>query len=388
MIKKLFFILCLLWCVFTKAQNRYTDSQLKTITFNQLLEEITSGSDSIYTLENTQVIAPEDTDSIYRLYTYRFNDKAYAIDTLTVNKEITFNNVQFIDSPDRGRYAFLNLKFNKPIHLTNAINFSAYNCTFNDGFFFRESEIIGDAQKHNLVIQDCVFTSKFSVMCSSGNKDTGIILNKNKFIGSQKPESTNFSGDPQMIINGFDLSYFGFTENEIAYDNSSFLIQLTKLDEIYFNKNKVRSDRWNYMMLGQLNSLIFVQNDIKTNLLFDLDKLNNEYDFEWPLTQRKLMPLNYYFALTDTFKVSDNQLNQWHSNDQGANVLYYKNSLTQLSKFHNYFKNFNDRQSANDVYIKIKDLETQRLEYLYNDNPSFENFFELIVIRFLKRFSN
>jgi hypothetical protein len=81
MIKKLFFILCLLWCVFTKAQNRYTDSQLKTITFNQLLEEITSGSDSIYTLENTQVIAPEDTDSIYRLYTYRFNDKAYAIDT-------------------------------------------------------------------------------------------------------------------------------------------------------------------------------------------------------------------------------------------------------------------------------------------------------------------
>lgn len=142
------------------------------------------------------------------------------------------------------------------------------------------------------------------------------------------------------------------------------------------------------MQLTELKNLIFIQNKIKANLLFDLDNLESKYDFQWPITSKNLLPLNYFFAAVDTFEITDDQINTWNDSNQGANDLLYRNGLIQLSKFHTYFQNFNDRQSANDVYVKIKDLETGRLETLYAKNPSFENFFELIVIRFLKRFSN
>jgi hypothetical protein len=134
--------------------------------------------------------------------------------------------------------------------------------------------------------------------------------------------------------------------------------------------------------------LILIQNQIKADLLFDLDKLESKYDLQWPITTKGLLPLNYFFAVQDKFEITDDEINKWSDSDRGSDELLYKNGLTQLSKFHTYFKNFNDRQSANDVYVKIKDLETGRLETLYKENPSFENFFEVIVIRFLKRFSN
>jgi len=110
---------------------------------------------------------------------------------------------------------------------------------------------------------------------------------------------------------------------------------------------------------------------------------------QWPLTKLKVIPLNYIFFNLKKIKKFDNiTLDSLYQNERVSDEFYYKIELTQLSKFHSYFKNFHDRQSANDVYIKIKNLETERLEELYIKDKSFKNFFELIVNRFLKTFSD
>ena len=58
-----------------------------------------------------------------------------------------------------------------------------------------------------------------------------------------------------------------------------------------------------------------------------------------------------------------------------------------LAELLNLHKTRLDTESANLVYVKIKDLETLRASYLYEENPSFETFFKWRINQFLKVFS-
>ena len=215
-------------------------------------------------------------------------------------------------------------------------------------------------------------------------------IQESKFNSDKNGNYSDGLSKVQLRIDCYSSELIRFTDNKINYKESCFNIQSYETQEIYFENNVILSNHWNYLLFNQIKLIIFINNTIQADLLLDIDKLQSEYDLQWPITTKRIMPLNYVFSNTDALNNYNNQniLNQWHTENQGSDAFYYKNSLTQLSKFYNYFKEFHDRQSANDVYIRIKNLETQRLGYLYEKDASFENLFEVMVNRFLKRFSN
>ena len=382
--KKILLFAVFLLTISSYSQTDSNEIQLKNISFSDLLKEITKGDDSVYTLKNTFVKFDEKKDIKYRLFEYRFKGKEYPADTIHIYKTINFENVYFEKNNNLYNYAFINFFFHKPIKIKNTYNFTSFNCTFNNNFSYTN---ISTDKKNSLWITDCVFNKEVKIKDITDNKQFHITLTNNIFNDFDSDKYTECLTNSLLLISS-STDYFNFDKNIINYKRASFLIQVSS-NHATFLENVIHSNNWNYLLLNNLGNLTLIKNKIETNLLFDIDKIKPEYNVQWPLTKLKVIPLNYIFFNLKKIKKFDNiTLDSLYQNERVSDEFYYKIELTQLSKFHSYFKNFHDRQSANDVYIKIKNLETERLEELYIKDKSFKNFFELIVNRFLKTFSD
>ena len=177
-------------------------------------------------------------------------------------------------------------------------------------------------------------------------------------------------------------------DNRFDYESAAFLIQITACDELYFTENFIYSNKWNYLFLNDITSLSLNHNRIDADLLFEIDKVASNYNMQWPLTDKRIIPLNYIFFHQDISMLKNESLDSIYTHVRDVDDLYYREELVFLSKFHAYFEAFHDRQSANDIYIKIKDRETERLAYLNEIEGTFSTYFELQTNRFLKSFSN
>ncbi|MES2386454.1 MAG: hypothetical protein V4543_00515 [Bacteroidota bacterium] len=69
-----------------------------------------------------------------------------------------------------------------------------------------------------------------------------------------------------------------------------------------------------------------------------------------------------------------------------ANTLYYKELITTLYNLHSLYKSHGDIESANNVYIDIRDYETNMLEYKYHLAPSLDTYFDWKMNTFLRTF--
>ncbi|MGB1318359.1 MAG: hypothetical protein ACPG5W_09140, partial [Flavobacteriales bacterium] len=68
---------------------------------------------------------------------------------------------------------------------------------------------------------------------------------------------------------------------------------------------------------------------------------------------------------------------------------YLFNSLMSVySKLFNTYKYRGDRESANACYIEMKDIETRKMKYDYEVNPSFNNYLDYRLNSFLKYFAD
>ncbi len=385
---KILFILLLFSLCSTFSQTK-NDKKLKEISFSELIEKMSNGNDSIFTLKNTLIEFDKKKDEKYCLFEYRFKEKEYPTDTIHIYKTINFENVHFEKYNNVYNYAFINFYFHKPVSFKNTYNLSMFNCKFENSFTYNNSNTTNLTNINSFWLTDCVFNSNVFINDYGDNQLLYLTLTNNTFNYFKSDNYSEFWENSLLRINTSKSALFNFTSNKINYNNATFLIQILDAKEVYFAKNIIQSKYWNYLFLDNIEKLSLTDNKIETDLLFGIDKIKSEYDMQWPITDYKIIPLKYIFSNQENFKIINNKiLNSLYKHKKVTDISYYKNELTQLSKFHSYFKDFHDRQSANNVYIKIKDLETERLLYLYNKNKSFDNYFELIVNRFLKKFSN
>ena len=72
---------------------------------------------------------------------------------------------------------------------------------------------------------------------------------------------------------------------------------------------------------------------------------------------------------------------------QFYNKEVYSSEISLRGTFYDYYKKKYDTETANEVYIELKDFETKRMAALYNQKPSFKTFFTWKTNQFLKVFS-
>lgn len=377
-------LLIFLFCIYFSSYSQ-ANKELKEISFSELVSELTKDNDTIFFLKNTFVKFNKEEDKRYSLFEYRFKGKKYPTDTTHVYKTINFDNVHFEKNPSYNNYAFVNFRFHKPINLNDTFNFVIYNCQLDDGFTYINSGSTNTNDSNRLWFSDCTFNSRVIITDYAENQEFNLVKNHFNYLGTD--DYSRVSVKPLLQISVSNALYFGFNTNKVNYDNETISIQIFNSKEAYILDNSIKSNVWNYLFIDNAQKLSFNNNTIESDLLFGIDKLKTEYEMQWPITDQNIIPAHFVFSNRNDYSTNDD-FNSLVKNERVSNLSFYKNELSQLSKFHSYFSEFHDRQSANDVYIKIKNLETERLEYLYKEDKSFENYFELVVNQFLKRFSD
>ena len=371
------------------AQTTNSTSELKEIAFSELINQLTNGKDSIFSLKNAIVKFDKEKSERYSLYEYRFKGKKYPTDTIHIYKTLNFENVSFADNTSVENYAFINFRFHKPIKFINTSDVIFYHCQFDDTFV-RYSSDATLLKKYNLFfLNNCTFNAMVTIFDYGDKEQLDFNLTNSTFNNLETEDDSVRLNILLLNISITDASAFGFANNTISYKNATFNINSFNSDDVYFSNNKIHSKFWNFLNLVNSGFLLFIDNEIDTDLIFGIDKLKTEYEMQWPINEKNLIPANYIFSKRqDIGNINNKILDSLYKNSRVSDESFYKNELILLSKFHSYFSDFHDRQSANDVYIKIKHLETERLEHLYEDDKSFTNYFEMIVNRFLERFSD
>ncbi len=74
--------------------------------------------------------------------------------------------------------------------------------------------------------------------------------------------------------------------------------------------------------------------------------------------------------------------------EQIEDDLGYRNFIRLNKSLYDFYKNMGHFESANEVYVKIREIEYIRLAIIHEDTPSFKTFFDLNLNRLLKFYTN
>jgi hypothetical protein len=121
-----------------------------------------------------------------------------------------------------------------------------------------------------------------------------------------------------------------------------------------------------------LDSNIFMK-----NLAFDYNSL----DKTSYLHLESLNHLNFGIAYNGTFY--DATTKEQILDEEG-----YKTYLRVNKSLYDFYKSVGDFESANKVYVKIREIEHRKLYVNYQANPSFKTFFDLNLSRLLKHYTH
>ena len=88
------------------------------------------------------------------------------------------------------------------------------------------------------------------------------------------------------------------------------------------------------------------------------------------------------------FGISDGDYYNASTPDQIKDEYSYKKFIFTYKLLYDHFKEVGDIASANETYVKIREIENQKLKFLRKTNPSFKNYFDYNLNRLLKFYTN
>ncbi|MBO3697696.1 potassium channel family protein [Roseivirga sp. E12] len=372
----------------------------KEYSWTQLFDMIEAEESAVFRLENARIVVDSQTDSLFRLdasWSGINNIQQFRVDTIHVYKHVEFTNVDF-NPNDKVLYGFSLMTFHETVNFQNCLNPILVKSTFQDVFKLGVDNILNSDKNGfstlNLLIEN-VFKSSINVVFFAPEFYTTVIINNNKVNG--KSAFFNQVGSRGNLVirnndvtsNQVELFYRG-TKSEILSNyelinnsfNSSGVIKLSfSTDGVDFIK--VARNNFNSPVAIEVDNLMAASSWIQwtqfqNNLIhseiyrywFDDDEVFDLKGFvpggnKWGEQNR-----NHYL---DTVRVQD--------------IDVYNAELALRGRFYNYYKSRHETEAANAVYEEIKDIETQRLAFLYNQNPGFTTFFKWKINQFLKLFS-
>ena len=235
-------LLMLFHTVSSQNNNQPKSSETRILSYQELLDEMVSCTDTLYELNNATVQYHVEKDK--RFVTFRDSLAFTKLDTLKVKAGISLKNVSFKDyaagnkSSDFTYLLFSKLEFEKEVSITNATiaNFIA----FSHSVFHSRFQITADKQSEDnaIYINESFFKSYTNIAVNNGR----ILISDSEF-------------DPS---NEKDVKYSGAAHEFQAHDEDAFI----QLGRNRFCKN---NDFDQTRISGELYALRCYQNIFETN---------------------------------------------------------------------------------------------------------------------------
>ncbi|OIQ27131.1 MAG: hypothetical protein BM564_13245 [Bacteroidetes bacterium MedPE-SWsnd-G2] len=369
-------------------------------------------TDSVFQLSNTLVTYNNltDIDFQYQILSNTFDSKSYKFtrkDSIIVDKTLKLDNVQFADK-NRSELAGLYLiSFKKPVFLNNTILVDFINCTFhrqlnytsNNNLISSKSFLKGD---HNSMskFDQCVF--KKGLICHSALNPSDLKERNLQISFSNSiiyPEAKNpFNRHSQITTSNII---------QLAIEKCDFkgpgIVSILALENLVFWMRDNTLDAQILSLKAHPNSISqfyeVSNNNFEETVFADIIFSHDNLSFEWEQIKSNIInTFSYSFEFSSNVKTKNTEdywqqyyspkhINKYITNYRIKAPRAYKDETKMLGMLYNRYKTNHNTESANQVYIAIKDLETQRLAYLYDIEPTFKTYFTWKVNQFLKLFS-
>lgn len=390
--KKLIYTILISWLLLSVVNNANArETYERRLTVTELINEMVNCQDSIYTLENAEIVFDaEEAREIMKPKYFETVDPITKtvirleidtlVDKIVVKAQVIFENCTFT-IPDKSSIHFYNLTFDNGLFFSNCriLDFLAFdNCSFN-GLMFERSTL-----KWGVNIYRCKIFEFF------------LALNCDFLDNYLRLDET------QLIDTTATYDYFGHERRPFPYlfissrnENLSNIIirkckfnakdKLNNIVRISGNYDKVRLDYIEFHTPVDLEDCFihnsFVVGDLSTfDFPVGVERLSfpeRNTHFRWDLLKGHKLCLYDDYSKGPYLAQSDSEL---------IDTYNYTGLISAYKNFFSMYKNRGDMESANGCYVEMKDIETRRLNFLYNQNPTIQSFFKLQLNRFLKTF--
>ncbi|MFK5891103.1 MAG: hypothetical protein QM486_10290 [Flavobacteriaceae bacterium] len=392
----------LLMSVYSFSQN----IKFKKLSHTQFFKMLKAEKDSIFKLKDAVIEFNEATDSLYAFTTIDGKRKFISTDTLTINKAIVLENVNFIHNSAEDGQALHHIIFNKNVTIKNTTALLFYNCVFNASV-----DIDDDLPLNNTVTYLFANYDLYDGEIGFSN-----CLIKNNFILNigtiETYSSLNISVKNCNFKRKKDLKPIEIGVNNIRsteFENNIFLgdgfinltIDTSSFSSISYNHfNNYRTE----LLKASLNSshmFLMEENVFNKDVILNIDDFNSNHLYRWSQWQKKLIssdgfrtyiyrldnPPEFTNSTPKVFATYDSLMALYKNKFRYQIENAYKDEMRLLGNFYDFYKKQHDTEYANEVYIELKELETQRFAYLYGSNPSFKTYFTWKINQFLDVFS-
>jgi len=383
----------------TFAQN---ETEYKEYSYTQFFQMIEDEKDTVFRMQDAIIRYDAKTDSAFKAPLTLDQDSVLnRPKRLTVNKKLELNNVQFyantqnLNSNNGIFYgALVDIDFRKDVILNDVAALNIYNCQFRGEFFYNftnsklDADLILDASI--LTIAHSTF-NRFIMAKNSGSLNNYNInpnIKYNEF-KSTKPTGTSFA----LTISGFYASTF--KGNRIESQGRVLYFHDSGKSGIRFSNNTIISNNinWNHRSIG--GKVELKNTKFSSQVQLGIDLLNKQDEIEWETFKGKLISessfIDYLYS-GESFDNSspsrrDSVLQVYCDSVRYYNSNAFSNEIALMGMFYEHYKSKYITETANEVYLDLKDFETHRLEVLYEQNKTFDSFFKWKINQFLKVFA-
>jgi len=401
---KKYFLLTLF--VFVQIFSFSQEFKLQKLSHSQFFKMLKAEKDSVFKLKDAIIEFNEATDASYAFTTVEDKHQFINTDTLTVNKAISLENVNFIHNGAENGQALHHIIFNKKVTIKNTTAVLFYNCVFNAGIDIDDDLPLNDTVtylfanydlydgeigfyksliKDNFILNIGTIESYSSLNLSVKNCD---FKRKN----GVKPVEIGVNN-----IRSTDIEDNHFTGDGFIY----FTIDTSNFTSISFNDfNNYRTD----LTKASLNSshlILMEENIFNKDVQLNIDDFNRNHLYRWSQWRKKLISSDgfrtylyklenipdFTYSTPKVFATYDSLMVQYKNKFRYQIGNAYKDEMRLLGNFYDFYKAQHDTEYANEVYVELKELETHRFAYLYSSHPSFKTYFTWKINQFLDIFS-
>lgn len=190
-------------------------------------------------------------------------------------------------------------------------------------------------------------------------------------------------------------------ESGIELDSISLASVFFELDNIKWIRvsNSVMTDTSDNFSTVYLNSkdITLIKNQFNANLEMSFDQsrislIENKFEKKLALGFSTLEKASYINLNSlkglDFGTLSKGAFYDATTSQQISDDVAYKRYLRINKTLYDHFKEVGDMKSANDTYVRIREIENIKLGILYDSIPSFKSFFDLNLNKLLKFYTN
>ncbi|WP_172805175.1 potassium channel family protein [Aquiflexum balticum] len=366
-----------------------------------------ASKDSIFTYENAVITFNPETDSAFindlndGLGTYSIQKNA---PQRTIKAEIRLTNVHFLSQFEGQSNLISNgviqhIVFEKKVRLRHCGEITFNQCTFKTGIdavangpglqhAYKSFPDMDGIQIFNSTFYD---QSRFFPSFLPGDNITTLIIGlRNNIFYLNDKENERYGRN--IFIYGRGSFNTVFEGNQL-YGKGRIFFTTQNNQVTSFSNNQLDSAIAEIQItdLIGINELDITNNAFGPYVQLSIQELSAKYRIGWDQFDGKLISNRDFVEYGSRFENitfnDEKLLAPYYDSIRVVDQEVYRGENAIRGILYNHYSATFDHENKNAVYIEIKNLETERLKYLYNTNPTFDNFFTLQINRFLKVFS-